>query len=119
MSNKLAGGVGHLGWYFQRLSGLALVLLIGLHFWVNHFDPNEGPYYEAAVRRLSNPRYIALEMAFLGLAGWHGFNGLWLVARDLVAGPTARMIAFGVIWAIGGGMIILGIVNLLTPFGAI
>jgi succinate dehydrogenase hydrophobic anchor subunit len=115
MSMQTEGRVGTVAWYFQRLSGLALILLIGAHFAVNHFDVGSpaGHGWAEAVERLRRPSYAAMELCLLLLAIWHGFTGLWVVVRDLVPGRGSRAALLAGIWLMGIAVSVVGVGNLL------
>jgi len=74
-------------WFFQRLSGAALVFLVGIHVWNLHYrHPEVLPNYENLVDRLHTIGYISLDISLLVLALFHGLNG----ARNIVLDYTRR-----------------------------
>lgn len=72
-------------WLLQRLSALALILLLGVHIWVTHFadiGKVTAGYQEELVlfslvrMRLQTLVFLLIDGALLGLALFHGLNGL-------------------------------------------
>lgn len=116
MAVRATGNAGHWSWYFQRVTGIALVLTLTAHFAVNHFMrlPDAGgaewagSLYRAAVLRLSNPLYKGFELTFLMLATYHACNGLWAIARDVVTRPLARTTLFMLIVLAGFALAVVG-----------
>ena len=101
---------GALGWYFQRITGGALVILLVAHFWVEHFMSREllrgNLSYEAILGRISNPVWQSVDIAFLLIALYHGLNGLRNIVLDYsgIGVRTARVITgvlilAGLVWA--------------------
>ena len=75
-----------LNWYLQRISGAALLVLLILHFWVEHFTAEVrtgGLTFEVVQRRFFENRwFIAIDIAFLLIALYHGLNGLRNIIFD-------------------------------------
>lgn len=99
-----------IGWYLQRITGALLVALLAAHFWVEHFMSAElrrgDLTYEAILRRIANPVWQFIDIAFLLVALYHGLNGLRNIVLDYSSiGPrtaqalTAVIAAAGVVWA--------------------
>ncbi len=101
------------GWYLQRITGAALLMLLVAHFWVEHFMSAElrrGELsYEAILSRISNPLWQYIDIAFLVIALYHGLNGVRNIVLDFSrVGPlaarviTALLVAVGLLWAYWG-----------------
>src|SRR3954466_14257012 len=73
-------------WFLQRVTGAALVLLLILHFWVEHFTAevrHGGLTFEVVQRRFFQNRwFVAIDIAFLLIALYHGLNGLRNIIFD-------------------------------------
>jgi succinate dehydrogenase hydrophobic anchor subunit len=97
-------------WYFQRITGALLVILLIMHFWVEHFvseNLRRGDLtYDAIRARISNPLWQAIDIAFLLIALVHGLSG----ARNIVLDysrigrrgariATAALCTIGAVWA--------------------
>src|SRR4051812_26874684 len=101
-----------LHWYLQRVTGVALLGLLVLHFWSNHYaaDVRHGDLsFEVVQKRMSNPWMQAIEISFLLIALYHGLNGLRNIILDYswvrprIRGPiTGVLIILGLVWAYWG-----------------
>ncbi len=95
-----------IGWYLQRITGALLIVLLGAHFWVEHFMSAElrrcDLSYEAILGRIANPVWQFIDIAFLIVALYHGLNGLRGIILDYSRiGRRAAQIASGVLVAAG------------------
>jgi succinate dehydrogenase membrane anchor subunit len=100
-------------WYLQRVTGALLVLLLTMHFWVEHFmsgPVREGKLSFAVIQqRIANPWMQTVDIAFLFVALYHGLNGLRNIILDYSAvGPrfaklcTIVIVVIGILWAYWG-----------------
>lgn len=100
-------------WMIQRVTGAALVILLVMHFWVEHFEA--GPVrhgqmtFAVIQQRLANPWMQAVDLAFLVIALYHGLNGLRNIVLDfsVVTPRIARVVTViivlgGIFWAYWG-----------------
>jgi succinate dehydrogenase / fumarate reductase, membrane anchor subunit len=75
-----------LNWYLQRITGVALLILLILHFWVEHFTAQvraEGLTFEVVQQRFfRNPWFVTVDVAFLIVALYHGLNGIRNIIVD-------------------------------------
>ena len=75
-----AGGT----WVWQALSGLALLVLVGLHMIANHLTAPGGLRgYQEVLAYMKSPVIVALELLLLGFGTYHGLLGLRVVITDL------------------------------------
>lgn len=99
-----------LWWYFQRITGAALVVLLGMHFWVEHFvseNLRRGDLTYAAIRaRVENPLWQFIDIAFLLIALAHGLSGARNILLDYsrigrrgAKFATAGLAIVGIVWA--------------------
>ena len=76
-----------LNWYLQRITGLALLILLILHFWVEHFTASVragGLTFENVQQRFfHNPWFVTVDVLFLIVALYHGLNGVRNIIFDL------------------------------------
>ena len=76
-----------LNWYMQRITGLALLILLILHFWVEHFTASVrtgGLTFENVQQRFfHNPWFVTVDVLFLIVALYHGLNGVRNIIFDL------------------------------------
>jgi succinate dehydrogenase / fumarate reductase membrane anchor subunit len=106
-------------WYLQRVTGAALLVLLIMHFWVEHFTAEvrtaEGLTFEVIQRRFfQNPWFIAIDITFLFIALYHGLNGIRNIALDLgVKSKGDRAIAV-LLTVIGVAAFAFGIAGLIA-----
>lgn len=84
MDYKYAGSrsSGANKWFLQRITGIALVVLLIGHYILMHATPDSGHTYQAVLERMRNPFWKAIDLGFLTFGLWHGLNGTWNVIRD-------------------------------------
>jgi succinate dehydrogenase / fumarate reductase membrane anchor subunit len=110
----------------QRVTGAALLVLLILHFWVEHFTADVrtgGLTFEAVQRRFfQNHWFVAVDIAFLLIALYHGLNGLRNIIFDFgrVTGRyrvavTWGLVAVGVVVAYWGIDAFVGNPHLVPP----
>jgi succinate dehydrogenase / fumarate reductase membrane anchor subunit len=82
-NKKSKGQKSIIAWFFQRLSGAALIFLVAIHVWNLHYaHPEVPPTYADLVDRLHTIGYIALDISLLVLALFHGLNGVRNIVLD-------------------------------------
>ena len=70
-------------WYWQIFTGIALVLLLGLHFIANHFIASGGiRNFADVVSYLRNPIVLVLEVLFLIVVAIHAMLGVRAIVMD-------------------------------------
>jgi succinate dehydrogenase / fumarate reductase, membrane anchor subunit len=100
-------------WYLQRITGAALLVLLIMHFWVEHYSVEartQGITYEVVQNRFfRNPWFVAIDLSFLFIALYHGLNGVRNIILDFsfvkrAARPfvTGGLVGFGVLVAYWG-----------------
>src|SRR3954466_11624040 len=113
-------------WFLQRVTGAALLLLLILHFWVENFTAEVrkgGLTFETVQRRFFQNRwFVAIDIAFLLIALYHGLNGLRNIIFDYgrVRGPyraavTWALVAVGLVVAYWGIDAFVGNPHLVPP----
>jgi len=104
-------------WFFQRVTGLFIIIMILFHFCINHFVGTGRITYETVTARLSHPLWKCFDLAFLAFALWHGLAGVWAVAADYVSNHGWRLFIISVMVLFGGTLGALGMVTILGfPF---
>ena len=71
-------------WFFQRISGIALLVFLLSHFWVTHYFPGGDVTYQKVALRLAHPEWKFFHLTFLVLGLSHGLNGLWTISEDYI-----------------------------------
>src|SRR6476660_3804253 len=84
-----------INWYLQRITGDALLVLLIMHFWVEHFTAEvrtpAGLTFEVIQRRFfHNPWFVAVDITFLFIALYHGLNGIRNICLDYSWGTRFR-----------------------------
>ena len=70
-------------WYWQVFTGIALLLLLGLHFIANHFIVQGGLRdFADVVSYLRNPIILVLEVLFLVVVTTHAMLGVRAIVMD-------------------------------------
>jgi succinate dehydrogenase / fumarate reductase, membrane anchor subunit len=115
-----ASGRERFWWYFMRISGLALVFLALGHMFIMHVlvELSGGEIDFAFVQsRWGTPFWRIYDFALLVLAFLHGANGARVVINDYVVNRTARSLLIGILLAISGIWLVLGmaIIVLFDP----
>ncbi|MHB0966543.1 MAG: succinate dehydrogenase/fumarate reductase transmembrane subunit [Bellilinea sp.] len=113
LSPKRLEGSGR--WLLKILTGLLIVIFLGIHFVVNHLVAPGGLLtYADVVAYFQNPVIVVMEISFLVLAVVHSFLGLRSILLDLNPSPTVLRMANFMLVVIGTAAIIYGIWLALT-----
>ena len=106
---------GAKSWILQRISGLALVVLMIGHYILMHYSPDSGHTFEAVLTRMQFSWYRIIDLLFLTLGMYHGLNGIWGIFRDYKLAPwlkitiVSALVIFGVAFTAWGYNIIFSI----------
>lgn len=111
---KAGGGKEQAYWFFLRVSGLALVVLAGLHLFITHYAnvPSET-VFDFVANRWENPLWRTFDLLLLFSAMWHGLIGVRMILRDFFHG-AARAVVTAILWAFGVAFTALGLVNIVA-----
>ena len=89
-------------WYWQMFTGIALVLLLGLHFIANHFIAAGGIRdFADVVSYLRNPIVLVLEVLFLIMVAIHAMLGVRAIVIDFGISSQAEKRLSQVLTVIG------------------
>ena len=119
-------------WLFQRVSGLLLLGLLGVHIWMGHFsglaavirgDQEELVLYYIVNKRLAQGLFIFVDFSLLALVLYHGLNGIRNILLEWpAAARNEKAFTIG-LWVIGAATFFYGAWVLLEfivwPPGAI
>jgi succinate dehydrogenase / fumarate reductase membrane anchor subunit len=105
------GSGGAFAWFFQRISGVFLLIALLAHFWVLHYSNNGDVTFNLVAQRLSTPLWKTIDLTFLVMAIIHGFYGFLMVIRDYVHNHNLRLVLVSLVWTVG---IIVGVLGTLT-----
>ena len=98
------------GWIYMRISGIALIVLIFGHLFVNLMvgDGVKAIDFAFVAGKLTNPFWIVWDTAMLWLALIHGANGMRTIVNDYASRERTRMILHGALVISTLALIILG-----------
>ncbi|MBN1313622.1 MAG: hypothetical protein JXB30_19610 [Anaerolineae bacterium] len=75
---------GGLGWFGQAVSGVLLLILLGLHMIAHHFVVEGGlRTYQDVLNYIRQPLVATVELIFLVVVSFHAMLGLRAVLFDL------------------------------------
>ncbi len=103
-------------WYFMRLSGLALVLLVLGHMLIMHVLVElTGSEIDFAFvqSRWGTPFWRVYDLLMLVLAFVHGANGARVVVSDYITHRTTRSLLIGLLLAASAAWLLLGTMVIL------
>jgi len=104
------GRGGTTAWILQVVSGVLLVVLLGVHIVTQHFVVKGGLRdYAQVVSYLSNPVVLAVESLFVVVLIWHAMLGLRAVLLDFGFGGRGQALIIR-------GVIVLGAVTAAYSF---
>lgn len=101
-------------WLIQRISGIALLVLLLTHFGITHYFPGGDVTYQKVALRLSQPFWKFFNLTFLVLCLFHGLNGAWTLLEDYVEKGWLRGTLFGVILMAGLSLLVLGTLTIVA-----
>lgn len=112
---------GTFNWLFQRISGVALATILGLHFVVMHLI-SRGVYdYRIIMERMASPAWKAMDICFLVLALYHVMAGVTLVIDDYVHRAGWRNLLYVLNWLLALFLLMYGtmiVLSLKAPVAA-
>jgi succinate dehydrogenase / fumarate reductase membrane anchor subunit len=108
---------GSKSWVLQRISGLALVVLMIGHYILMHYQPESGHTYGAVLTRMQFSWYRIIDLSFITLGLYHGLNGVWGIFRDYQLKPWLNLTIFSSLILIGIAFLTWGFVIIFSiPF---
>lgn len=115
MNIKLVtGDAGIKRWFYQRITGIFLVILLLVHFTIMHFIGSGETNYQTVAPRLASPYWKTFDLAFLVFALYHGMAGLWVVIDDYVHNDGWRIFIYSLLVLVGAILLILGTLTIVT-----
>jgi succinate dehydrogenase hydrophobic anchor subunit len=97
-------------WLGQAVSGLLLLILLGLHMTAHHFVVEGGlRTYQDVLSYLRNPLIVVLELIFLPVVSFHAMVGLRSVLFDLGLSASQERWVTRLVTALGVAMVIYGV----------
>jgi len=77
-------------WLLQMVTGIVMVFLVTIHFYVTHMISHDSLRYQEVITRLNLPEYKAMYAILLLVVSFHAFNGLRAIVLDTTAGLRSR-----------------------------
>ena len=104
------------GWLYMRISGLALIILIFGHLFVNLMvgDGIHGIDFAFVAGKFASPFWQWWDVLMLWLALIHGANGMRTIANDYVTHAKIRRVLVWALWLSAGFLIVLGTLVVFT-----
>lgn len=99
-------------WRWTVVTGLALLVLVGVHMVAHHFVVKEVGglrTYRQVLAYVANPVIFVVESAFLFAVTAHALLGVRSVLLDLGLGPRARRRLDVGLWALGTATVAYGL----------
>ncbi len=106
---------GALLWFFQRVTGVYLAVILFIHVLNLHVLLGEELSFEAVAGRVATPLWKTVNISFLVVALFHGLYGLWIVLDDYIHRGWLRVFIFGIISLVALVFVTLGVLTIL-PF---
>ncbi len=120
---KGSSNSGDMIWFFQRITGLFLVILLLLHFLLIHLTNVDHEThmvtFDLVAKRLASPFWKTLDLVFLSMAVFHGLNGAWMVIADYIHQAWARITLFTITCTLGVILLALGVLTIVTFTGTV
>jgi succinate dehydrogenase / fumarate reductase membrane anchor subunit len=107
---------GTWAWFFQRLSGALLIVLLTVHIYLDHYAEVGADITVSWVhQRLGQLLYIAVDYSMLAMVIFHGLNGSRTILFDFDTFAKRKKAVDIGLWVLGVAMLIWGFIALL-PF---
>lgn len=115
--NRTNGG---LGWLGQAVSGLLLLILLGLHMIAHHFIVKGGLRdYQDVLNYIHSPLIAGIEMLFLVVVSYHAMIGLRSVLLDLGLSRSQEKWVTRTVTALGVLIVVYGAWLMFTLLGQV
>lgn len=106
-------------WTLQAASGVVILVLLGLHMGIMHFDDtlvrlvvspasDEAIDWQNVAARGRMTFFTVTYVLLLGLALFHGLNGLRNILFELAPPRRTRTLIVAVLTVVGAGLLVLG-----------
>lgn len=109
------GSFETLSWYFFRISGILLFVLVIVHLIIMHASNDVScTTYQFVTARYANPLWRLFDWLLLTLALTHGINGLRVVIDDYVRVQRNRVLLLSLAGTLLLVFFMLGTITLIT-----
>jgi len=111
-------------WFIQRVTGVFLVVLLGVHIAVEHFGNLDKPgvrdrereliVFSDVAHRMTMAMWWVIDIALLAFVLFHGLNGIRNIALDLGVKSSGDKIVTALLTVIGLAAFAFGIAGLIA-----
>lgn len=109
------GGSETFSWWFFRISGVALILLVVIHLIIMHVTNDvSATGYDFVANRYANPFWRVYDLLLLTLALPHGLNGVRLVSDDYIRTRGVRLAVQSVLFLTVVTFWLMGTMTIIT-----
>ncbi|MBN2171851.1 MAG: hypothetical protein JW819_11090 [Candidatus Krumholzibacteriota bacterium] len=114
-------------WTWHVISGLAVLVLLGLHMLVTHLDdvlgwfnphPGGAVAWENVLHRGEILLFPIVYVLLLVAALYHGLYGLRTILFELDPSPRTQRVITGLAWAVGIVLLGIGVVTVIFAPGS-
>ena len=99
---------GSRSWILQRITGVALVVLMIGHYILMHYQPESVHTYCAVLVRMQFSWYRIIDLTFVTLGLYHGLNGICGIFRDYNMKPWLNLTVISLLIIIGIAFLMWG-----------
>jgi succinate dehydrogenase hydrophobic anchor subunit len=105
--------MGAMSWVFQRLTAILLLVVLGVHFWILHYqDPGTIVVYGNLAIRLKTAMFLSVDSILLGAGLFHAMNGLNNILLDYGVNSSIRSTMAVILTVLGLALFAVGIYSL-------
>jgi len=109
------GGFELFAWFFMRISGVVLILLVLGHLAIMHLiNTVDEIDFDFVAARWGSPFWRTYDLVMLWLAWLHGLNGLRMVIDDYVHRRGWRVVTLTALALVGFVLLAMGTQIILT-----
>lgn len=105
---------GSTAWIMQRISGLLLIIALGIHYLFLHFFNHGNVTAQEVIGRLSTPLWKTIDLTFLAAVLYHAAWGVVMNIHDYVHRPGWRTTFVTLTWTVAAILMITGITTVVT-----
>ena len=113
---KVYNNSGAFSWYFQRITGVLIIIFLIIHLYVMHLSgsPNIVWSWDAFLSRFqASPWMKVFYFMFLTTVLFHGLNGTWQVAGDYINSRSLKALTHATLIIVGVFFFIIGSLSIL------
>ncbi|MEW6408511.1 MAG: hypothetical protein AB1488_00115 [Nitrospirota bacterium] len=104
-----------IAWVLQRLTGVGLIFLLGVHFWLLHYKTlGEVVKFSDVAIRLRTLTFIFVDIGILIFGLFHALNGVNNIAQDYGVRAVGRRGIGWILAIVGCVMAVLGGISIFS-----